>query len=234
MLIYFFIIFSIPKMAVTINPGDFNSYAELNVLDRHKIICLTNNPQNITFGKLMNALNKSTIKIIDTNGKLIDMNKIYLRHSKSKNNYDNNDDMVPFENNASNIDVVIQTDDNIYIPEISKENELLTKEYSLGIDNNYFSIFIRDLYSVSVMVTDDTKIGYIANVIEKKYGYPVGVYRMLAKGKVLELDNTIGYYGLKKDMTIHIVMSLKGGMFHVTSGRDGGYNNSNISFIDMD
>eukprot|EP00128_Syssomonas_multiformis_P000483 Colp12_sorted_trinity150504_noHs@29561 len=45
--------------------------------------------------------------------------------------------------------------------------------------------------------------------------------RLIFGGKQLEDGRTLALYGIKNQCTIHLVHRLRGGMMHVTSGREG-------------
>lgn len=47
--------------------------------------------------------------------------------------------------------------------------------------------------------------------------------RLIFGGKMCEDDHPLTAYGLSDGSTIHAVLRLRGGMYHYTSGRDGGF-----------
>jgi hypothetical protein len=211
---------------------DFGHYVDLNLLGHCQVIGLTNNPSNITFGSLRLALSNSEINITNTIGEKIDFDNIYFRNNENEVNNDNS--IVSFDGLTAKLDVVIKTE-NGYYPPIQKPVMLPDMSaYTLDPRGKLFNIFVRDSKTFQVNVTNTTKIGYIAKVIHDKLAYPIDIFRLIGKGHSLDFNRTIGDYKIERDMTIRVILSLKGGMFHVTSGRSGNYYNSGITFVNLD
>jgi hypothetical protein len=212
---------------------NFTHLIDLNLLGYCQIIGLTNNPVNMTFEKLRKGLKKCKIKITNTKGEEIDLNDIRFRLS-IKDYIENDKHNIPFTDPIVKVDGVIATDIG-YFPSFQNLHVSPNiEQYRLESSSESFNIFVRDSTSFQVSVTSNTKIGYIAKVVNEKLGYPIGIFRLIANGRSLNFDKTIDDYKIEKDMNIYVTLSLKGGMFHVTSGRSGNYDNSGIIFINMD
>jgi ubiquitin C len=62
-------------------------------------------------------------------------------------------------------------------------------------------------------------VSELKNSIEKIDQTPFDQQRLVYNGKQLEDERTLDYYGVKDDTVIHIILRIRGGMFHETSAR---------------
>jgi ubiquitin C len=58
-------------------------------------------------------------------------------------------------------------------------------------------------------------------LIEDKFYYPKDQQRLVFAGRQLELGRTLKDYNIHAESTIHMILRLRGGMFHYSSGRNG-------------
>jgi hypothetical protein len=63
----------------------------------------------------------------------------------------------------------------------------------------------------------------IMKMIKDKETTLINQQRLIFAGKQLDKEKAIGMYSITKESTIHMVLRLRGGMFHETSGRNGKY-----------
>ena len=62
-------------------------------------------------------------------------------------------------------------------------------------------------------------VSEVKNAIEQVDQTPFDQQRLVYNGKQLEDERTLDYYDIKQDTVIHIILRIRGGMFHETSAR---------------
>lgn len=88
-------------------------------------------------------------------------------------------------------------------------------------ESHQSQIFVRTLTgrTVAILVDLNQNIFETKSSIQKAEGIPIDQQRLVFSGKQLEDDRTPFDYGIKAESTIHLVLRLRGGMFHFTSGK---------------
>eukprot|EP00808_Paulinella_micropora_P000573 g57037.t1 len=73
--------------------------------------------------------------------------------------------------------------------------------------------------TLSLQVQPDCTIEHFKKLVQDKEGVPTDQQRFIFAGRQLEDNRTLEAYNILNEATVHLVLRLRGGMFHVTSGR---------------
>ena len=81
-------------------------------------------------------------------------------------------------------------------------------------------IFLKTLTNETIIldVEGTDTVLKVKRKLQAKAGTPVNQQRLIYAGTQLEDDRTLAYYNISRDSTVHIVLRLAGGMYHVASG----------------
>lgn len=218
-------------MSININPNDHSHVIKISFTNHPVLHCLTNNPDKITVKHIKNAFNNSKLNVINKNMK-IENNDICF--SQDINNKPlEEDSLIDFEDNIAKINLVIKHkmgDKIYYIPSAPKQ----IKEYHYKKPTkNSFPIFIRHNNSILCHVANDTLVGEIMDFIFQKTNIPIRDQRLSSGRKEMYLDDTVESHDITYASTIHMSVKLRGGMFHITSGKND-YNPREAIYMSLD
>jgi ubiquitin-like protein Nedd8 len=71
---------------------------------------------------------------------------------------------------------------------------------------------------IPININEDMSIIELKKIIEEKEGIPDNQMRLIHKGIQLEDNRTIGSYKIENGNNVHLVLRLRGGMMHTSSG----------------
>ena len=84
-------------------------------------------------------------------------------------------------------------------------------------------IFLKTLTgsTATLDINLNATVDEVAQLIEDRYNYPKDQQRLVFAGRQMELGRTLKDYNIHAESTIHMILRLRGGMFHSSSGRNG-------------
>ena len=150
---------------------------------------------------------------------------------------------TPTEANLSNLETILLTLEQNFIEPI---------QYQYEYDNDYFEkLKIKEGYNlkistltgktINLKVKSYFKIFDIKLLIQNCEGIPPDQQRIIYSGWQLEDHLTLNDYKLTnnvmekmKEINMHLVLRLRGGMYHETSGKNGNYNELKECVIILD
>ena len=113
---------------------------------------------------------------------------------------------------SMSMSVALTLSSNVASKSLFNSHELICDE---------FPIQIRSLTGkeTPLKVHDKMIVSELKNLIEKIDQTPFDQQRLVYNGKQLEDARTLDYYAIQKDTIVHIILRIRGGMFHETSAR---------------
>ena len=91
----------------------------------------------------------------------------------------------------------------------------------------HFQLFVKTLTgkTITLEVNSGMDVGTLKELVQDIEGIPPDQQRLIFRGMQLEDHRFLPDYNISKEDTLHLVLRLRGGMYHFTSGRQ---NFSNI------
>ncbi|CAF1332823.1 unnamed protein product [Rotaria sp. Silwood1] len=114
---------------------------------------------------------------------------------------------------------ILETEDTIMSRQLYEDNcVIMAKITQKQFD---FLIFVRTLTgkTITLSVNSEMDINTVKELLQKTEGIPVDQQRLIFADSQLEDSRTLADYGIWKESTMYMVLRLRGGMYHFTSGR---------------
>ena len=133
---------------------------------------------------------------------------------------------------------------NVIPQEVLNEAKRITKEQDTEIRERVkklktqdgMQLFVKTLTgkTITVQCCSSFTIEELQYLIYDKENIPIGEQRLLFSGMQLENNRTLADYNIQKESTISLILRLRGGMYHETSGKAGNYEylKDNILIVD--
>ena len=94
---------------------------------------------------------------------------------------------------------------------------------SIPVPEGAMMLFVKSLTgkNINVIVEPSSSVEHVKRLIQEEEGIPQDQQRLIFAGRQLEDDHSLSHYNIQKYDTIHLVLRLRGGMYHSVSSTEG-------------
>ena len=120
--------------------------------------------------------------------------------------------------------------------DIKSKNLPMTPEYKTKLLKSDEVIIVASLTGSRICypILPNTTVLHIKELIRDKQELVIDQQRLIFAGKALEDDKLLTDYKIDHGSTIHLVLRLRGGMYHETSGKNGNFEPLQECFFSID
>jgi hypothetical protein len=104
---------------------------------------------------------------------------------------------------------------------MTSHNHILFFKDKTKDSSNSFRVFVKTLTGTThnLLVNSETSIFILKKLVQDKQGIPSDQQHLLFANRQLDNEAALEDYNIQNESTIHLVLRLRGGMYHFTSGR---------------
>lgn len=181
--------------------------------------------------------NKKVREILDIFNKNYDIgiknHKVNFKSATLERNFEETDLMkTPKELNLSDLEKITLSAE--YFQVVTPIDK--SKSNKNDPDLQKITIFIRTITGrdMSLLVNNLSTIYDLKELIQEKEGIPPDQQRLTFRGLILDEDKTLAELHIHDCSTIHLILRLRGGMYHETSGKNGNFKSLENCLIVME
>ena len=148
----------------------------------------------------------------------------------------NNKELVDYTKSLEDLGLnqklnIIQIKDKLSPKKVKDKIKLNTEK-----ENYLFTIFSVSLIgkTTSIPIYKNMYVYHIMDYIHNNAGTPPDQQKLVYKNHIMEPGNLVSDYNLQQHSKINIILNLRGGMYHESSGKNGSYKQLNDLIFDVE
>jgi len=201
----------------------YDRLLEITTLNRNKVFGVYDSKKKYTVGELKKALERNLeYKIRPGVGDYIRMEDIGITIGDKK--YDD-DSMIMTDEETDSKNPIIKVGMFIKDKHKTSKYDEIKNITSSGRTQLFVKTLTGKTIAISVSLCDDIKT--VKWIIYNKDGVHPEEQRLIFAGMQLKDGKHLYDYNIRAESTLHLVLRLRGGMYHETSGKDGNFRDIN-------